>query len=362
MAQKYKMFLNNIMRDEGICLRCFLYLCSHWKLTQHIMLISIILPVYNVANYIERSLTAALEQTYPFLEIILIDDGSTDESMEIVYQVLQSHPRRDAVKIFTHTNNKGPSAGRNTGLKEASGEYVFFLDNDDSIFPDSIEKLANVIEKYRPQCVIGDYEIHPAEAFKKLPLLVNEGFYNNPTQISEIYFDRKIYIMVWNKLYDRNFLLKNKLFFEEGLIHEDELWSFQLFSILQSVYIVRQTTYIYEIRSNSIMGTLAKTSFNHRIRITAEMSKWIENHPKIERTLALQHFFEDWKNKLLRSIFRAEISSNNKNRFYESIRATHYINISVSDLKVGSFKQRLRLIHYLLNNKMGYRLQRFLLK
>lgn len=324
------------------------------------MLISIILPVYNVSAYIERSLCSALNQTYPFIEIILVNDGSTDDTMNIVNQILHTHPRSAAVKVISHDKNRGPSAGRNTGLKYASGKYVFFLDNDDSIPADCIETLATAAHSFDPHCIVGDYTVSHPDLFRKITLKMKEGLYTDPNAIMEHYLQRDIYIMVWNKLYRRDFILENNLFFKEGLLHEDELWSFQLFSILPSLYIVCKPTYLYEIRQNSIMGTLSDKTIEHRMTVTKEMVEWIKQHPALQNNSDLFYFFEDWKNKLFRTLLR--FKTINHYSSYILLRELIFTSGGRYILKAGRFKNRLRTIHYLFKPSIGFRIQRMLLK
>ena len=120
-------------------------------------LVSLVIPVYNVAPYIKDSLLSALGQTFESIEFIIVDDCSTDKSMGIVYEVLESHPRKNDVVIVHHKQNEGLSSARNSGLAEASGDYVFFLDSDDEILPDCIEKHFNAIRNTDAQFTVSNF-------------------------------------------------------------------------------------------------------------------------------------------------------------------------------------------------------------
>ena len=95
--------------------------------------VTLIIPVYNVANYIRDSLLSALAQTFESIEYIVVDDCGTDDSLEIVKSILSSHQRAKDVFIYRHNCNKGLSAARNTGLEKAHGKFVYFIDSDDEI-------------------------------------------------------------------------------------------------------------------------------------------------------------------------------------------------------------------------------------
>lgn len=325
------------------------------------MLISIIIPVYNVANYIQKCLLSALNQTHPDLEIILIDDVGSDNSMEIARQLLQNHPRKGCVRIITHSQNKGLSAARNTGLKEAQGEYVYFLDSDDYLPENSIALLATPAESNRPQCVVGNYQcsVIPTRYYPQLTL--KAGFYTN-SAIMEAYISRQIYMMAPNKLYKRNYLLEKKLFFKEGLLHEDELFSFQFFSLCESLYVVDAITYIYVIRDASITNSITLRNYDHWVIIIREISAWVKQHENLQKHPELFFYFEDLKNNLLRNLLRQQIPLTNCADYYRQLRK---INFSVPArylLKPASFRQRKRLIHYLFNQKTGFAIHRFIMK
>ena len=107
------------------------------------MKVSIIIPVYNVSKYIERCLKSALDQTWKDLEIILVDDCTPDDSMDIARSVLETSSRSNMVTILKHEKNRGLSAARNTGIRQAKGDYLYFLDSDDYLPVNSIELLAD---------------------------------------------------------------------------------------------------------------------------------------------------------------------------------------------------------------------------
>ena len=139
------------------------------------MKVSIIVPVYNVAKYIERCLLSVLNQTWPDLEVILVNDCTPDNSMEIVRRVVASHPRGAVVRCLEHEENRGLSAARNTGISASVGDYLYFLDSDDYISANAIELLADAAVQKRPDFVIGNYEVTGARRWAP-PLSLGTGF------------------------------------------------------------------------------------------------------------------------------------------------------------------------------------------
>ena len=118
-------------------------------------IISIIVPVYNAENTLQRCVESVTNQTYPFFELILIDDGSTDSSGKLCDRYSESDER---VRVF-HQENKGVSEARNTGLEQVSGQYVCFLDGDDEFYPETLEKYLESISRYGADGLLGSLEV-----------------------------------------------------------------------------------------------------------------------------------------------------------------------------------------------------------
>jgi len=216
------------------------------------MKISIVIPVYNVAPYIEDCLQSVMNQTWQgSMECILADDCGTDQSMQLIEQKLQTYTGQIDFRIIHHQQNRGLSAARNSGIDAVTGDYVFFLDSDDEITPDCIERLAKPLSEHSYDLVVADYRI-VGDGRPKPPLSLADGQVLEGREVLSAYRYHKWYMLSVNKLYKVDFLRQHDLLFREGIIHEDELWSFQVACLAQSLYAVRAETYIYKIRSGSI--------------------------------------------------------------------------------------------------------------
>ena len=169
------------------------------------MKVSIIVPVYNVAKYIERCLLSVLNQTWPDLEVILVNDCTPDNSMEIVRRVVASHPRGAVVRCLEHEENRGLSAARNTGILASVGDYLYFLDSDDYIPANAIELLAEAARQKQTNFVIGNYEVTGARRWAP-PLSLGTGLYEGNALVLSNYVQEKWYVMAWNKLVSRPFV------------------------------------------------------------------------------------------------------------------------------------------------------------
>jgi glycosyltransferase involved in cell wall biosynthesis len=208
-----------------------------------------------VGPYIADCIRSVMRQTYNGpMECIIVDDCGTDSSMEIANTLIANYQGNIKFIIIHHDHNQGLSAARNTGMKASSGEYLYFLDSDDWISNDCIEQLVRPLEHGEFDIVVGDYD-QTAASYPHLDLDAREGLHEASGPIFDILCNRGVYVMAVNKLYHRFFLFDNKLLFEEGRVHEDEIFAFDLSFFLKSIYVVKSITYHYRIRQDSIMGT-----------------------------------------------------------------------------------------------------------
>lgn len=212
-------------------------------------LVSVIIPVYNVEQYLEKCLESVVHQTYENLEIICVNDCSPDKCAEI----LEKYAKQDSrIKIVNREKNGGLSAARNSGLDAATGEYVYFLDSDDWIDLDYIEKMVEAIEKSGCDIVfnanIMTEEKDKASLLKKIPRSwLNSCFEGNDA------LDKSQW-SAWSHFYKRVFLEKNNLRFSEGYIYEDVLFQHMATYYANKVFIFFGSSYHYLIRENSIMA------------------------------------------------------------------------------------------------------------
>lgn len=313
--------------------------------------VSIIIPVYNVEKYIVRCLASVIKQTYRNLEVVLVDDRSPDNSMSVAKKYITKHFVNDIHFVYLyHDINLGLSAARNTGLRKSSGDYVYFLDSDDELEVNCIEVLVKPLLTNPVDFVIGDYT---PIGFNTIipPLRISTGYYSGDSIISH-FFQWNWYVMAWNKLCNKKFLLKYNLFFKENLIHEDDLWSFKLACCSADMFVVKEKTYIYYSRPKSIMSSLnyekekkAWTSILTEIRQFQQDKKMggfmLENH--IEKcqytlyTIIVDHLHETplvWYN-----IIRKIDCRSNYWRFKSYSKSLPYL---------------LTHIHYFLPIKLGY--------
>lgn len=229
--------------------------------------VSVIVPVYNVSPFIGDCIKSVMNQSYQGeMECILIDDGCTDDSMMVLGGLLKDYQGPIHIAIYHHEKNRGLSAARNTGTRYASGEYIFYLDGDDVISTNCIESLMEqTISNPEVELVQGNAEAIPvklsASYTRHYPVLHAKS--NEEVRYC-YYQNRQMPCNAWNKLVKRVFILKNDLFFREGALYEDVLWSFYLMKCLSNVIFVSDVTYYTRFRPGSIMsGTDKLTSAIH---------------------------------------------------------------------------------------------------
>lgn len=242
------------------------------------MKISIIIPVYNVAPYIAACLHSVMRQTCEHtLECILVDDCGTDDSMMVVEQMLDTYQGPVTFQVVHHKQNRGLSAARNTGLSQVTGDYVCFLDSDDEMTQDSISLLAAPLQREHYDMTIGECRIEGG-TIPGVALQLQDGMVLRDREIIRSYRQQQWYMMSVNKLYRLEFLRSHGLSFKEGILHEDELWSFQIACVARSMTIVAHDTYIYKLRQGSItVNTFSERQMTSLNTILAEMTDYADS-------------------------------------------------------------------------------------
>lgn len=211
-------------------------------------LISVIIPVYNVQPYLERCVSSVCSQTYSNLQIVLVDDGSTDESGSLCDKLSEADSRIQVI----HKDNGGLSDARNAGLEMAKGEYISFVDSDDWLEPEFFELLLCAILRFSAD--IAGCEYRRCSVMEPFDHSSEEGrfiAYDRITAMEGLIVNQ-IQQVVWNKLYVKSIL--RGLRFEKGKYHEDEFWSYQVFARIRKYVSVDYVGYHYFQRTDSIMG------------------------------------------------------------------------------------------------------------
>lgn len=248
--------------------------------------ISVIVPVYNVEEYLSKCLDSILNQTFSNIEIICVNDGSTDGSRKI----LEQYSKKDFRIKIVDKKNGGLSSARNAGMKVAVGEFYSFIDSDDWIDSTMLEKLYDNITTLNTDisiCAVHQFDetnqkIDDSNPYYTLGFF-DKTFDNRVFSYKETKpFIMDVCVMAWNKLYRRSLIEKCNAVFPDGLIFEDGPFFFTIFFKTQRVSIVREFLYYYRInRKNSIIQKAGK-KFLNVIDIVEIMYSKIKDLPDFE--------------------------------------------------------------------------------
>ena len=240
-------------------------------------LISVIIPVYNVQEYLIKCIESVINQTYENLEIILVDDGSTDKSTEICDKVKKNDSR---IRVI-HKENGGLSDARNVGIDNANGEYISFIDSDDYVDDNYIELLYNAIKQYDADMSIASHRV----IYEKniIDRSTGKEFCAEPIEILKmLLYDNGIDTSAWGKLYKKS--LFNEIRFPKGRFFEDSATTYMLIDKSKKIGVCSKPIYNYVIRNNSISNETFSEKKIDLIVSTEEMTNYIKNkYPELEK-------------------------------------------------------------------------------
>lgn len=222
------------------------------------MNITAIVPVYNVEQYLDKCIQSLISQTIPFDEIILIDDGSKDNSGLICDEWAT---KNESVRVV-HQKNGGLSAARNAGINVANGDYLLFVDSDDTIDNDTIEKFEKAVDGRKADLVVANLRV-VCEGEKPVDrphsLSDSKGIISGKDYLIYELKNNTMHMASVQCLYNREFVIKNNLYFTKGLLHEDELFTPTVFMKANTVIPTGFSFYNHMMRDGSITTQKDKT-------------------------------------------------------------------------------------------------------
>lgn len=251
---------------------------------------SIIVPAYNVANYIERALRSVLIQKVTNYECIIVNDGSTDNTLEIAKSLIGNDKR---FRIVTQ-ENKGLSGARNTGIKNAIGEYLVFLDADDYLTEDALSIMEQEI-RTQADITLFNFCVFDDESNKTREISF-QGKYTLDDKyriLEECMYTNVFWFAVWEVVVKRSFLEKNNLWFCDGIIHEDELWTMKCLSLSEKVGCVKKPIYCYQIgRPGALTEATSIKELQGLFKVVKELQKFESelkaHNPKMAEIVAIR--------------------------------------------------------------------------
>lgn len=304
------------------------------------MKFSIIIPVYNVEKYLPACLDSILNQTYNDFEIVLVDDGSKDSSGAICDEYAS---KNDSIKVI-HQPNGGQSAARNTGLRAAIGEYVFFVDSDDLLYTDKVLEKVAAKTVNNPDAIFhkhirwfektGNYsecdysydENTQGKSFEDiLCKLIDNDAYGNAA---------------WKKFVRRELLVGNGIEFQTGISAEDNDWFYKVLLVMHSVELIDEVFYVYRQREGSVTHGKSEKLFDNMMWI---IEKWAEiiKQPDVKNGIAV--ISNDLAYQYCNAIINFSQTAKS-NESFERLKKYKYLLQYGNNPRVKSFRSVTRLI------------------
>lgn len=223
-------------------------------------------PVYNVEKYVSNSLKSALEQNFEDYEVLVIYDKSDDLSLNIINNLIATHPSGNKIRLIIREEKEGLGEARNTAIRKALGKYIYFMDSDDYITPDAISKLYNSAVKYDAEVTIGsNYKTDGINTWAEEVDEFPDFQFLKKGEFANYYFNTIRDIMpstAWNILFKMDFLKKHNLFFPKIKLQEDIAFDELYHPYLNRVVFISDKTYYYLIRPDSLMSRDNRQTFN----------------------------------------------------------------------------------------------------
>ena len=326
-------------------------------------LITIAMPIYNVEKYVEDTLMSIMNQTYKNIEILIVDDCSTDNSLNIVTSFFLKY-KIHKYDIIKHLHNRGPGAARNTAIINASGKYIYFIDSDDIITNDCISLLYNEIFISNADFVEASYkeiDCLTSKCIKKNKF--KKCYLHDNDSVIEHFFNYAYFTSInsWNKLFRIDFLRKNNIYFMPYIYYEDRLFNLKVRTIANSCVIIPNITYIYRNRSESITHSLK----NYTQKNIKDMTTTI----KIEKKYLMKFIYFKYFDNIIASyclscfyFAKAFENKNKKNDIHNYIDELLEYPLSIKEmLLIVKHKKILHYFCYMLSH-CKYPLKVFILK
>ena len=219
-------------------------------------MVTVAIPLYNSEKYIERCLESVLSQTFKDIEILLINDCCTDNSIEVVEALMKRNTTSIKIRIVNQEINQGVGIARNRAIAEAKGEYLYFLDSDDVITPNCIQLLYDTIVNKKCNFVAASYAWSNENEYPTVTHKVISEYAEICSNIDifryKYYSTKKLLFSIWNILFNINFIKNNTLYFKDYKIGEDVIFYLEMMPLIDSCIILSDITYFYIHREQSL--------------------------------------------------------------------------------------------------------------
>lgn len=309
-------------------------------------LITVTIPIYKSEKYIRRCLKSVFAQTYPNIEILLINDHTSDDSLRIIEETVPHQPGH-YVRVLHNSKNGGLSVVRNRGIDEAEGEYLYFMDSDDELLPDCIEKLYDLLLSQNVQMAVGrnifvsDGDRTPVTT--EFPLKNCIALHNNE-EVFDAYLAGEIPVTAWNKLFRTSYLREKELYFLPGIFSQDELWSFKVMQQLESIAFLHEVTYRYYLHADSVIHNRSRVNFINYFTVLQHFAKDFHAEKSSVRKHKILSKIVDFKEMVL--IFLWKTFPADRPYFTEFVAQYASLpKLTFSDYLSNKFSRRIKLLN-----------------
>jgi UDP-glucose:(glucosyl)LPS beta-1,3-glucosyltransferase len=291
--------------------------------------LSIIIPSYNSERFISHTLSMLVSQGLNDCEVIVINDGSTDQTENISKAYAEKY---EEIKVLSIPNS-GVSVARNTGLMQASGKYIYFLDSDDTLAPDTVSFFKETIKRH-PAIDIFSFGYESHIAGKKLRKYRNPHYsmmqFDGSLQFLGLFLSKKISCNICSILVSYTLLRENNILFIPGLkIGEDIEFLINIFSLAKTIYYDARLCFIYQIRNDSVMQgykTYSETQLNYFVMLKKVISEIVRINPNISKNASF--FLANAYCSNLRYYLRSKLKDKNINQEFLMNKKVLFANIS----------------------------------
>ena len=308
--------------------------------------LSIIVPVYGVEKYIDKCLNSLVKQSLKEIEIIVVNDGTKDNSQKIIDKYVKEYP--DKIKSYIKENG-GQGSARNYGLKKATGEYIGYVDSDDFVEKDMYKKLYNKAKENNYDIVVcGNYNVSEDYQNKNIDAFIN----NYNTDLENIFFGK---MAVWNKIYKRDILIKNKLEFKEKVWYEDLAFTLKAIMNSNTFAFIDEPLYDYLIREGSTMNNSNVQRNLEILDAFNDILSYIQHNKKEEyfskiEFLAIDHIYISAIVRVLKAEADDKVKRETINKLLD------YMNKKFPNYKnnkyINTLSKNRKIIYKLINIKM----------
>lgn len=312
-------------------------------------LVTISIPLFKCEEFLVKCLDSVRNQTYQNIEVSLINDQTPDNSVQIAEEFIAKHQLQNWV-IYHFKQNSGLSVVRNKGIDTANGKYLFFLDSDDEITSDCIEKLVGVAEREKTQLTISQTECEKLSTAEKsfcIGKIQDATSIFGNSEVFRAFAAGRIPGSAVNKLFLVQFFREKKIYFIPGLFAQDELWNFHSCLQLESVAYQTDVTYSYYLHENSVIHNRGKRHFDNWQTIGEYIDKSLKEEKDSERKVLIKQFLIKYKNMTLLMNWRAQ---KNDRLWMESYRNYQKLSsLSFFDYISGNYSKKIKKMDFLMS-------------